>query len=712
MSMRRGAPLVTAILLAATVGFAEDIPATPKPTRMAVYYFGNSLTGSTIPELHPQLGKSKGKEWVWDIMAVGGGMLWQFRDQFELDAKLGPLDEHTLDPDLFKMAPYAAQKFLSGKWDAVLLQPYCTKMSIVQKEMWNKKFDTDRDFGDLAATKYLIDLTLKNNPACTIYIYQDWPGLWLIEGSFGLAAEGVVQTGKELNAGQMLPIARSFDYPREWLRYDDQSQSSWLSGAQSRMYKSKLFGELIKAYPKLWEEGRLRMIPVGDIYLALDRKMRAGLVPGVLNLGEFYTDIEHHRAGMPAYTGAAAFYTMLFGEKPHGLDYTLYNNQDNFGKDRGRGKDENNDSGIPLEITPERAAVINDTVWEVIQAHPFTRFSPGGSVATLASLEAAIPAPIPVRVLEYGYQPGWSAMPCWQGALDRSAGKATAWTPVLQREDYAQRGGCEFLARVFREKKHPYPFRQYFMEMEEPYFDPPLRHQGLCLQPAGGTDKETAAFVFLADHFLEKRSGGFLLGYFPWPEIPEAAAFKAEQKLKKWQLIPEERMAAMRKGFDYSAAWNAPGESASTSAGMNAFVEKLRVARPNLAAKFRPIPAGALLAALDAQLKADALPGVGGVGEFYKDELTLRTGLPRYAIAALRFAVVHQTHPKALDAAFFNEPKSYYPDAFDPANKRGQGKDYVVVRDEEFDNGPHFPITPAGKKLVDDAVWKLVGNKP
>ncbi len=705
--VRRAALAAFAACLAARAS-AADIPETPQPQKVAVYYFGNSLTGSTIPDLHTGLGKSKGKEWVWDLMAVAGGQLWQYRDQFELDAKLGPVGEFTLDPELAKKAPHAAQKFLSGAWDAVVLQPFATKLTVVQNEMWGKKYETDRDFGDVAAAKYLIDLALKKNPACRIYIYQDWPGLALAGGESGRAAEGVGRTGKELNAAQMLPIARSFDFPREWLRRDDQAKDAWMSGAQSRSYDTKLFGELVKAYPTLWEEGRLRMIPVGDIYLVLDRKMRAGLVPGVLNIGEYYTDTLHHRAGMPAYTCSAAFYAMLFGDKPHGLDYTPYNSEENFGKDWGNGKDEHNDSGVPLEITPDRAAAINDTVWEVVQAHPFTRFPPGGSEAALAKVEAAISVPEPLRVLEYGYQAGWSAMPFWQGALDRTAGKATAWTPVLQRENWIQGGGCEWLAQVFREKKHPYGFPQYFMDMDEPYWDGPLRHQGLCLQPAGASDKEIDAFTFLAGYFLEKRPAGFLLGYFPWPGIPEAAAFKAGQKLEKWQLIPEEQMGVMRKGFDYAAAWNAPGEAASTAAGMNAFVEKLQAAHPEIAAKFRPIPAGALLAALDAKLKKGALPGVSGAGDFYKDDVTLRTGLPRYALAALRFAVAHKANPKGLDASFFNEPKVYPPDGMDPEKKRGKGRANAVVRDEDYDNGAHFPITPEGKKLVDDTIAEVI----
>jgi hypothetical protein len=693
--------LAAGSLSAAPAGGAA-VPPAPQADGVRVYYFGNSLTGSTAPELHTALGKSAGKEWIWDLMAVAGGQLWQYRDQFELDAKLGPVGAFTLDAELAKKAPYAAQKFLTGDWNAIVLQPFGTKLKLVQNEMWGKTYDHERDFGDLAAARYLIDLALKKNPRMRVFVYQDWPGMSLgVDAALG-------KTGKELNHAQMEPIRRSFDYARSWFRRYNESEPNWDCGAATHSYEWLLMDKLIEAYPELWKDGRLRMIPVGDIYHALDRKMRAGAVPGVLNIGEYYTDGLHNRAGMAAYTCSAAFYTMLFGEKPHGLDYSLYNNLDAYGKDWGNGKDEHNDSGLVLEITPERAAVIHDTIWDVANAHPYTRISDSGSREALEAYDAAIPAPEPQRILEYGYKPCWSAMPAWQPALDRTAGKHSAWAHACETADWIQQGGCEWLAGVFREKKHPYGFPPYHAEMEEPNHET-HRHQGLCLPSGNPTDAEVGAFVYLAKHFIEKRPDGFVLGYFPWPALSGAAALKKELKLEPWQIVPEDRMASLRAGFDYAAAWNAPEAAAGTAAGAEAFVAKLRAADADIARRFRPIPAGALLAALDAKLKAGALPGVGGVGEFYKDDVLLRTGLPRYALAALRFAVVHKADPKGLDASFFNEPKTYPPDAMDPARKRGRGRAYVVVRDDDYDNGPHFPITPAGKKLVDDTVREIAG---
>jgi hypothetical protein len=299
-------------------------------------------------------------------------------------------------------------------------------------------------------------------------------------------------------------------------------------------------------------------------------------------------------------------------------------------------------------------------------------------------------------------------VPAWQAGLDRTAGKHSAWLAALDLNPWSQTWACQWLAGVFREKKHPHGFREYFIEMDEPYHEAGLRHQGLCLQVGSPIDEEVESFVYLARRFREQRGEAFFLGYFAWPAIPEAAALKKELKLEPWQLIPEEKMQALRKGFDYATAWSDPKPIEGTAAGMKAFCEKLKQADPEIARRFRVIPAGALLAALDARLKAGALPGIAGVSEFYKDEVTLRTGLPRYALAALRHAVLHRSDPGKLDASSFNESKTYPPDAMDPARKRGQGKANVVVRDDDYNNGPHFPITPEGKKLVDETIWEMI----
>jgi len=50
------------------------------------------------------------------------------------------------------------------------------------------------------------------------------------------------------------------------------------------------------------------------MFLELDRKMRAGKVPGIVNIGEYSADDSHLRSGLPRYTLAATYYAVLFRE--------------------------------------------------------------------------------------------------------------------------------------------------------------------------------------------------------------------------------------------------------------------------------------------------------------------------------------------------------------------------------------------------------------
>jgi hypothetical protein len=108
------------------------------------------------------------------------------------------------------------------------------------------------------------------------------------------------------------------------------------------------------------------LLPVGEVLCALDKKMKAGKLPDIDNVGYFSCDGIHTRAGLPRYTAAATFYTVLFNSKPHDLDWRIFDDKEKYGDDP------NNDEGVLLEITPERARIVNDTIWDVVKEHPYT----------------------------------------------------------------------------------------------------------------------------------------------------------------------------------------------------------------------------------------------------------------------------------------------------------------------------------------------------
>lgn len=494
----------TALLLAPLLATAE--PPAPASTPVApasasaadtvrVFYFGNSLTGNTLPELHAALGASVGKTWKNDLMAIAGGQLWQYRDAFRKDGKIKPTPDNagfTIDPSIAKSANYAAGKFLAGQWDAMVLQPFGARKLAreVVTEMWQEKFPAPIDLSDFASSRDLIRLFLHQNPQGTVYIYQDWIGMSLYKEVADVAVHGRDQ---ELNHEQMTPLRISYDFSESWLTpykpFPENVPAFKDQGFAAQDYEWQLFEKLKAEFPDLWAAGRLRMIPVGDTYLVLDRKARAGLVPGLHCAGEFFTDEVHHRAGMPAYIGAASFFTQLFRESPAKLDYTLYQDPKNLGTDRY------NDKGVPLAMTPEVAKLVNDTIWEVARAHPYTRLSDQGSAQAYRALLESIPATRSVGVLQFGGRPLLGGMPAWQPAVHLSAG-------AHSRVHFSTFASLAHALSILNDESRYFPNRRFFSSPE---------YQVLVLQAPAESPEEVAAAAKLAEQFLAHRPQGRVL---------------------------------------------------------------------------------------------------------------------------------------------------------------------------------------------------------
>jgi hypothetical protein len=332
-----------------------------KPVKeLRVFYFGNSLTANTMPNWHAELGKSAGKEWIAKAWLGAGWQLWQHREGlrqggYEFDpSSQGDL---TLDATFIASRNYHAKAFLQSKWDAIVLQAFSPHLELVTTQMWGKvNFDEPHDCGDIQSAADIMAFYLKMNPAGRVYIYQCWPPM---------------RSGKGMDEmrGAEFPLRDQFDYEKQWMQPYVGGERPWTNGTSSnrtRDFNEKLFKALIGKYPQLWKDGRLRMIPAGDVYLALDEAMQAGKVPGFKTVGEFYTDVQHQRAGLARYTDAAVFYACLFGEHPGKLDWRIYNDVKKYGPDTYH------DAGELLEITEERAKAVNDIIWQTVTHHPYT----------------------------------------------------------------------------------------------------------------------------------------------------------------------------------------------------------------------------------------------------------------------------------------------------------------------------------------------------
>jgi len=359
------------------------LAAVPTPAEeLKVVYFGNSFLENSVPWFHPTLARSLGKELKVQAFLGPGWQIWM-----HVDAMRRNPDSH------------ARKTLTSGQWNAVLIQHFGTHPGLkdnVRKSVFlNQQFDEPRDVSDLASAAEIIDLFLaaaKNPNEARVFIYNSWPGIPGVaelqkrireeaERSFKGAGQSRQQTLKALKERkptpeEMDPLVRQFNYSEHWLGlYRWNPKVPWESkNAHSRDYMTRLMDELRAKYPDLAKTGRLRLIPNGEVFLALDRKARAGQLPGIDNIGRFYTDGGHVRAGLPRFTLAATCYAVMFGEHPGGLDYAIYNDKENYRNEKlpQPGYVHWPDLGELIEITPERAKVVTDTVWEVVRQNRYT----------------------------------------------------------------------------------------------------------------------------------------------------------------------------------------------------------------------------------------------------------------------------------------------------------------------------------------------------
>ncbi len=139
----------------------------------------------------------------------------------------------------------------------------------------------------------------------------------------------------------------------------------------TRKHMYMLFEELKKRFPDLWEEKRLEMIPVGDVFLALDNKMREGLIPGIENIGQYSADGGHLRSGLPRYTLAATYFAVLFKDHPKHVDWGIFQKRENYDSKKFGFYVHQPDLAVHLDINDERAELVNDTIWEVLKEHPY-----------------------------------------------------------------------------------------------------------------------------------------------------------------------------------------------------------------------------------------------------------------------------------------------------------------------------------------------------
>jgi hypothetical protein len=341
------------------------------------YYFGNSYTGNTMPGLHPLLGSSAGKQWKVHACINPGVPIWTHTKKL-----------------MDKGKDYEAFVQAAPQTDAIVMLIFAgpgLERKVTEVYQGAVKFDQPTDIGDINACTYIICEYLKHNSKGRAYIYTAWPGIPEARDfrkrvqdesrkamlNEGLSREEILAKVKErkLTHEEMEPLRKKFDYSAGWLaKYDPaECNPGGSPNTHCREHMYRAMEGVKKNFPEMWAEGRLGMIPVGDVFLELDKKMRAGQVPGIVNVGEFSADGGHLRSGLPRYTLAATYYAALFREHPGKVDWKIFQDRANYESKKFGFYVHQPDLAVHLDITPERAKVVNDTIWEVVKGHPYTQ---------------------------------------------------------------------------------------------------------------------------------------------------------------------------------------------------------------------------------------------------------------------------------------------------------------------------------------------------
>lgn len=105
------------------------------------------------------------------------------------------------------------------------------------------------------------------------------------------------------------------------------------------------------------------MIPVGDVFDALEPMIRAGKIPRVTDIRQLYHDMpgEIHLTNIGSFIASATWFAVVFGQDPTGLSVPV-----TLGPS----------SGWTLTIDDELRDILQTLVWEVVRSHPHAGIAP------------------------------------------------------------------------------------------------------------------------------------------------------------------------------------------------------------------------------------------------------------------------------------------------------------------------------------------------
>jgi len=306
---------------------------------MKVYFMGNSFTMEAAPARVQELVKTLGVDMDFAAQLSGGKNLTRQvnspkeTDQWFTPSNFGGKSERT--GSFGKWDPALTEY----KWDAVVLQLFANTLH-----------------DDLAAISTIIDTTAKNGTVDKFFLYSTWPGRPRPqEGDYALA---------------------KFDYSAAWEAEYPASAEATGNEAKaayaSASYVDKLYAALLEKYPAL--QGRLFVVPVGEVLHQLDKQIKAGelpeifetarregkLVPGYREghsspsegAGILYFDPLHLKGGVGTMVSSTTLATVLSGKSPVGLGAKPF--------------------AMDAQADAELLRKVQETIWKVVTSDPRT----------------------------------------------------------------------------------------------------------------------------------------------------------------------------------------------------------------------------------------------------------------------------------------------------------------------------------------------------
>jgi hypothetical protein len=332
-----------ALMLAAIVMFSAPARAADPPKPPKTYFVGNSLTDHFLADKRSYNPNGPA---IVRISRLAGIDHWDYGAQNIAGAPLWWLWYNPKDGGRGRHGIYEA--LAKEQWDALSLQPHGgTRLeysgSRDEKLKTGVVIPKGAPRGDVDMATNYIKKALQNpaNKDIQVYIYSTW-------------VRFPREVREQLKKGEKVDV----DYAKLWLARSD----------PPRMYTQQYFEALVAALNEKRKgelsalEKPVRMIPMGDVLLALDRRLKAGELADLdpktdwKNINDaFQPGLGIHVNPLGQVIVSYVFYGTLCARSPVGLDMRSLMHEP---------------TETPWSLSDEQNRIIQETAWQVVSTHP------------------------------------------------------------------------------------------------------------------------------------------------------------------------------------------------------------------------------------------------------------------------------------------------------------------------------------------------------